>query len=466
MNNIVNGGGIKYFHANSTLADSTATGTNAVSIGGAATASAANSVALGSNSVANRANAVSVGAVGTERQIINVANGTSGTDAINLSQLQAMGATIGTSGVVTNAFVSYDDTSKTKVTFGGVGAQKPVTLTNVAAGVANTDAVNMAQLKELGASIDGSGNVSGSFVAYDDTSLGSITLKGASGTKISDVAAGTLSAGSMDAVNGSQLYATNQNVANVTNIVNNMASGASLAYFKANGANDGSDNAVAPNTGSIAIGAKAAVAASAGVDQIAIGHNAQAGTAGWTGAIALGGSTSALYDGIAAGNAASATASGSVALGGNAKATASSSTALGKGSNATATNSVALGANSVASRANAVSVGGVGSERQIVNVANGTSGTDAVNLSQLAAMGATIGTSGVVTNSFVAYDDTSLASITLKGANGTKITNVAAGALSAASMDAVNGSQLFSTNQNVANVAGNVTNLAGNVTTP
>ncbi|MEX3977294.1 hypothetical protein AB4Y37_42090, partial [Paraburkholderia caribensis] len=50
VTNIVNGGGIKYFHANSTLADSVASGTDAVAIGGNAKATAANSVALGANS--------------------------------------------------------------------------------------------------------------------------------------------------------------------------------------------------------------------------------------------------------------------------------------------------------------------------------------------------------------------------------------------------------------------------------
>ncbi|MBW9108143.1 hypothetical protein JNB89_30850, partial [Paraburkholderia phenoliruptrix] len=51
VNNITNGGaGIKYFHTNSTLADSSATGTDAVAIGGNAQATAANSVALGSGS--------------------------------------------------------------------------------------------------------------------------------------------------------------------------------------------------------------------------------------------------------------------------------------------------------------------------------------------------------------------------------------------------------------------------------
>src|SRR3546814_14466413 len=46
-------------------------------------------------------------------------------------------------------------------------------------------------------------------------------------------------------------------------------------------------------------------------------------------------------------------------------------------------NSVALGNGSVADRANTVSVGAAGQERQIVNVAAGTSDTDAVNVAQL-----------------------------------------------------------------------------------
>ena len=64
LNNISSGGGITYFHANSTLADSQATGAESIAIGGNAKSQAANSVALGSNSVANRANTVSVGAAG------------------------------------------------------------------------------------------------------------------------------------------------------------------------------------------------------------------------------------------------------------------------------------------------------------------------------------------------------------------------------------------------------------------
>ncbi|WP_306170619.1 hypothetical protein, partial [Burkholderia pseudomallei] len=48
--------------------------------------------------------------------------------------------------------VQYDNTSHTQVTLGGAGATTPVTLTNVAAGVNPTDAVNMSQLTSLSTS--------------------------------------------------------------------------------------------------------------------------------------------------------------------------------------------------------------------------------------------------------------------------------------------------------------------------
>jgi len=56
-------------------------------MGANASATAANSVALGANSVADRANTVSVGSAGNERQVTNVAAGTATTDAVNVGQL-------------------------------------------------------------------------------------------------------------------------------------------------------------------------------------------------------------------------------------------------------------------------------------------------------------------------------------------------------------------------------------------
>jgi autotransporter adhesin len=161
----------------------------------------------------------------------------------------------------------------------------------------------------MGADLDDSGNATNSFVAYDDASKGTITLKGAGGTSITGLSAATLSAGSTDAVNGSQLYETNQNVANVagdvtnlTNTVNNISNGsAGVKYFHAN---------------------------------------------------------STLVD-------SSATGTDAVAIGGNANATADTSVALGANASANVSNAVALGAGAVADRADTISVGSATLQRQI-----------------------------------------------------------------------------------------------------
>lgn len=82
-------------------------------------------------------------------------------------------------------------------------------VTNVANGTVakdSKDAVNGDQLFDVVAKATANG------VGYDDKSKGTLTLEGADGTKITNVAAGDLNANSTDAVNGSQLYATNVKV--------------------------------------------------------------------------------------------------------------------------------------------------------------------------------------------------------------------------------------------------------------
>ena len=66
---------------------------NAVVLGHNAKVTGEGGVALGAGSVADRANAVSVGSKGAERQIINVAAGTANTDAVNVSQLKKVSDT-------------------------------------------------------------------------------------------------------------------------------------------------------------------------------------------------------------------------------------------------------------------------------------------------------------------------------------------------------------------------------------
>jgi autotransporter adhesin len=148
----------------------------------------------------------------------------------------------------------------------------------------------------------------------------------------------------------------------------------------------------------------------------------------------------------------------STSLGASAYATAAGSTAIGANAEASADNSVALGADSVADRDNSVSVGSAGGERQITNVAAGTEDTDAVNKAQLDEVAGSV---GELADSAVQYDDETKGTVTLGGADGTVVTNVAAGELSADSTDAVNGSQLFETNQRVDDLDGRVGDIEG-----
>jgi trimeric autotransporter adhesin len=287
VNNITGGATtvVRYFRANSVLSDAAATGAEAVAIGGNARATAASSVALGANSVADRENVVSIGFAGHERQIVNVA-----------------------------------------------------------AGVADTDAVNVRQLKDAGL-IDGNGHAN-SAVTYDSidgrVDYGSVTLgQGvAGGTQIHNVANGV---SDFDAVNVGQLNSA------ISQAINNDQPRASSPFVVVNG-NAASEAAQASGTHAAALGANASAN---GAAALALGANA------------------------------SATGDTSSAIGANAVAKGSGASAFGWNSAASADGAVALGAGSVADRANAVSVGSVGAERQITNVAPGTRGTDAVNLNQL-----------------------------------------------------------------------------------
>ena len=78
------------------------TANNAVAIGNGASVSSEGGVALGAGSVADRANAVSVGSKDANRQIINVAEGKADTDAVNVSQLKDVKAEALKHSTVTN----------------------------------------------------------------------------------------------------------------------------------------------------------------------------------------------------------------------------------------------------------------------------------------------------------------------------------------------------------------------------
>ena len=158
----------------------TATGADgAVAIGEGAKANNANDVALGAGSVTQEAVAttgttingkqyefagtepvgtVSVGDEGAERTITNVAAGRvseDSTDAVNGSQLHATNQAIEDLdqgiGELDKFAVKYDNDGENKfnsITLEGGDPNAPVLISNVAAGQADTDAVNVSQLKD------------------------------------------------------------------------------------------------------------------------------------------------------------------------------------------------------------------------------------------------------------------------------------------------------------------------------
>ncbi|WP_043283637.1 ESPR-type extended signal peptide-containing protein, partial [Paraburkholderia oxyphila] len=103
------------------------------------------------------------------------------------------------------------------------------------------------------------------------------------------------------------------------------------------------------------------------------------------------------------------------------------------------------------------------SNQKIVQLAPGkisADSTEAVNGSQLYAIASGIGNA-------VQYDSPAQSSVTLGGTNASApvaLHNVANGALSPASADAVNGAQLYDTNSHISNLAGDVTNIQGDIT--
>lgn len=181
-------------------------------------------------------------------------------------------------------------------------------------------------------------------------------------------------------------------------------------------------------------------------------------------------------DAVAFGNNArtEAGADGSVAIGADSRVTAANSVAIGQGATATRGPQLQYAALAIAGpvdSAGEFSVGAPGGERQITNVAPGSAPTDAVNVAQLqgaldrvdavetdvAALQSDVATAqsdiAALQDGAVQYDDATHGRVTLAGGpGGTVLDNVADGALAPGSREAVNGGQLYATNQSVANL--------------
>ncbi|MBA0367327.1 hemagglutinin [Stenotrophomonas maltophilia] len=614
----IRNGGTKYLRVNSTGTEAVASGADSIAVGTNARATAANSIAVGAGSLADRANSVSIGAAGAERQVTNMAAGTAATDAVNVGQLQASeqgalrydlngdgsvnyaSATLGQTGTATtlrnlgpgqvsatsseaingaqlfaaNQAVATHLGGGAAVDANGVLTAPTYSINNVAA----NGTITKGNYNDVGTAFDAvsnslanvadqTGEIDKLAVKYDvDGSgnvLNSVTLTG-TGTgavKITNVAAGSILAGSSDAITGDQLFSTNSTIATyfggttayngTTNVwtaptfsISSIATDGTFTSGDYNNvtaaftAVDGSLkvlNQRITNGGGgsayLAVNSTAAAATAAGAEAVAVGPQASAAGAnsvavgngasssagnsvalgagsvasvgaqsGYTGAYGQTGASNSAgevsvgssgserkithvadgsdtYDATNVGqlkngvnyaideskkytdqkiqnitnvagsfranntnNLADPSASGANSAAGGAGSTAAgaNSTALGNGSQAQADNSVALGAGSVANRANTVSVGAAGAERQVVNVADGSQATDAVNVRQLQAS-----QQGTIRYDTTVNGATNYNSVTLGSTSSgpTTVRNVAAGT---AGTDAVNVDQLKS----------------------
>ena len=153
--------------ANSVVLGSNAAATSAATASSAGTTTYASSVINGTTynyAGATPTGVVSVGNVGAERRVQNVAAGlisADSTDAINGSQLYATNSAINALQTGAAGIVQYSNgnaqpnggTPTNHVTMVGADQNAPVTVHNVAAGVAPTDAVNVSQLQGVAGQI-------------------------------------------------------------------------------------------------------------------------------------------------------------------------------------------------------------------------------------------------------------------------------------------------------------------------
>jgi len=376
----------KYYHANSTLADSLAVGTN--------------SLAMGPQTVVNGDNGIGIGFGATVQQTAPGGIAIGQNSVVGFADAVALGTNAQANGIQSLALGAGSSTTNPTSVALGANAHATAQAGDVALGANSTTST---VTKTTGTVLGGTAY---SFAGTAPTSTVSVGSAGAERT-ITNVAAGQISATSTDAINGSQLWATNTALGSLYTTVSNITTGSGgIKYFHAN--------------------STAADSSAIGAESVAIGPQ----------------SVASASNAISMGNGSSASASNSVAIGAGAKATQANSLALGANATTTANLSDAaytpvVGQSVAGVATGEVSVGSSGAERRVTNVAAGAAATDAVNVSQLQA----------VANSSLRYDSDSsgktINKVTLNGGNSGPVTisNVAAGINGT---DAVNVNQLNS----------------------
>ena len=226
--------------------DNLASAVNSTAIGYSSVANAVDSTAIGSNSLADRANTLSVGAVGAERQIVTVDEATDDTDAVNLSQLYPLATALGggasyIGGVFTaptyliqnnnyndvgSAFAAVDgaidDINDRIVGVGGIQGEQGESAYEIAVsnGFAGTESAWLDSLRGPSGPSgptgpEGPAGGGPRSVVYDADDQATLTLGGANGTRVSNVAdavdaTDAVNLGQMEAGDAETLSAANE----------------------------------------------------------------------------------------------------------------------------------------------------------------------------------------------------------------------------------------------------------------
>ncbi|HUA79999.1 MAG TPA: hypothetical protein VL997_06485, partial [Dyella sp.] len=391
----------KYVAINSTGPDALANGTNAIAIGSSASASGNQSVALGMNSIADVDGTVSVGSVVIKRKLVNVAEGdvsATSADAVTGAQLDetnqqvmALQQAWNNSGVIDpgtgdTLAVTYSSAAKDTIQLGSAGSL--VKIRNVAPAGTPTDAVNLGQMT---GAVEGLRSELAPSLAYvkvnssgaDATAAGSDAV--AIGTNAIASLDNTLALGANARASADQAVALGSN--SLADAVLSVSLGNGPAGLKRKLVNlqagTSPDDAVAINQLQpvmTALGGGAAIDPDTGA------------VTGPTYTLANGGVKTSLEDALGALDQAVSEGAGNNpylainSTGSNAAASGDNAIGLGSGAIATGNNAVAIGAKAIADAANTVSVGSAGNERKLVNLAVGDIGadsTEAINGAQL-----------------------------------------------------------------------------------
>lgn len=250
-NNMVNGYANKASNVNNVSvigSENSITNTNtAVVVGDKRTLTGAdNSVIIGSSSNGTTTSVKNAVAIGTESNATVEGGVALGAGSVASTDKGVAGYDLSTGAASTETSVAWKSTAAA-VSVGDVDHEVTRQITGLAAGTADTDAVNVAQLKavkgdasqavteskkhssvvagnnniKVTSQANAEGGTEYSVSTADNVSFSSVTVGAASisqagiqagSQKITNVAPGTISATSTDAVNGSQLYQTNQAV--------------------------------------------------------------------------------------------------------------------------------------------------------------------------------------------------------------------------------------------------------------